>query len=164
EAARISYPGYSEDTKLYIESYANGVNQYIKEAGDNLPPEFKLLGYQPRPWSEVDSLSIGKYMAYTLGGNMTAELLYLNMAKKVDGDRLKEMLPGYPDRGLTIMKEAWKAGNALKGSNTPLPVMDINELGYYLPLPREGLGSNNWVLSGSMTKSGKPLLCNDMHL
>lgn len=161
KAARDSYKEYDEETKSYLESYAAGVNQYINEVGNNLPPEFKLLSYKPQKWDPLDTVSIGKYMAHILGGNMTVELLYLNMAEKVSEDKLKELLPtAYPDNGLLIMKEAWRDGTAGK----LLAAMDMNHLSSILALPGEGVGSNNWVIGGKMTQSGKPILCNDPHL
>jgi len=162
EAARISYPTYGAEAKSYAESFAAGVNRYIDEAGKNLPPEFSLLGYRPEKWDPVDSVAIGKYMAYTLGGNTTAELLYMNMAQKVSEDKLAEILPDYPAGGLTILREPTPSGVGRLPVNSP--AADPELLRSILALPGEGVGSNNWVLGGSMTRSGKPLLCNDMHL
>ncbi len=60
--------GYDAQSKQVLEWFAEGVNAYIEEAR-NLSYEFKLLGYEPEPWTPIDSLTIGKYMAYDLGGN-----------------------------------------------------------------------------------------------
>ncbi|MGE5398458.1 MAG: penicillin acylase family protein [Chitinophagales bacterium] len=163
EAARQSYPAYSEQTRSYVDSYVAGINRYMQECGTKLPPEFKLLGYQPEPWKPVDSLCIGKYMSYGLGGNMNSELLYLNLAGRVSSDKLKERFPGYPDNAITIMKEAWRE-KAIQTSSAQLKVSPEKNILSQLLNPSPGLGSNNWVVSGKMTRSGKPIVCSDMHL
>ncbi len=187
EAARESYRGYSGEIKSCLESYSAGINQYIREAGNKLPPEFKLLGYKPREWTPLDSVSIGKYMAYTLGGNMTTELLLVNAAGRVGADKLKELFPGYPAGGTTIMKLPWQGASTSNGNNSGsnasrnisgdrgnlppgilLAAVDARRLdpvlSSILALPGDGVGSNNWVVGGKMTRSGKPILANDMHL
>ena len=71
KAAEASYNDYSEEAKKILESYAQGVNAYIDEAkrDNKLPYEFSLLGYSPENWTPIDSLTVGKYMAYDLGGH-----------------------------------------------------------------------------------------------
>ncbi len=70
-AAEKSYEIYSEEAKKVLQNYADGVNAYIEYAKskNKLPYEFTLLGYQPEQWTPIDSLTIGKYMAYDLGGH-----------------------------------------------------------------------------------------------
>ena len=71
KAAEKSYDGYSESAKKILNYYAEGVNAYIEEAkrDKKLSYEFSLLGYEPEKWTAIDSLTIGKYMAYDLGGH-----------------------------------------------------------------------------------------------
>ena len=70
-AGEASWSGYGEEAKQVLEWYAEGVNAYIDEAKEEgrLSYEFALLGYEPEPWTPVDSLAIGKFMAYDLGGH-----------------------------------------------------------------------------------------------
>ena len=67
DAAEKSWDGYDEQSKQILEWFAEGVNAYIEEA--RLSYEFKLLDYEPELWTPIDSLTIGKFMAYDLGGN-----------------------------------------------------------------------------------------------
>ena len=70
-AAEASYDGYSDASKEVLHLFAEGVNAFIEDAKQSgkLSYEFKVLGYEPEPWTAIDSLTIGKYMAYDLGGN-----------------------------------------------------------------------------------------------
>ena len=65
-AAEGSYDGYSDESKKVLHLFAEGVNAFIEKAKQNgeLSYEFKILGYEPEPWTAIDSLTIGKYMAY----------------------------------------------------------------------------------------------------
>lgn len=74
-AAEKSYDGYSEEMKQILNWYAEGVNAFIDEVNgtSKLSYEFKILGYEPEQWTPIDSLTIGKYMAYDLGGNFAVQ-------------------------------------------------------------------------------------------
>ena len=71
DAAEKSLAAYDDESKQVLEWYAEGVNAFIAQAKESntLSYEFALLGYEPEEWTVVDSLTIGKYMAYDLGGN-----------------------------------------------------------------------------------------------
>ncbi len=151
-------------SKKYLQSYADGVNAFIDEHKNNLPPEFTLLGYKPTTWKVTDSLAIGKYMSWTLGGNMQTELLLMAISEKLDENKVKEIFPSYPKDGITIIKNAWReAGVSYPKAEKLLALTDLSDRDR-IGVPGIGIGSNNWVVSGSMTKSGKPILANDMHL
>ena len=154
----------TEDGLKYLQSFAEGVNAFINDNKDNLPLEFSLLNYQPDPWVVSDSLAIGKYMSWVLGGNMQNELILMAAAEKVDEQKFKDLLPSYPQDGITIMKNSWReAGVTYAKTADMLSLLDLTDRGQ-VGVPGVGIGSNNWVVSGSMTESGKPILANDMHL
>jgi penicillin G amidase len=141
-----------------IDAYTAGVNACI--ALGHFPLEFTLLRYQPEPWTVVDSLSWGKMMAWTLSVNWEAELLRAQLIARLGPEKAAELEPDAPADEPYIIP----------------PGTDYSALGHSAsqraesartftgPAAKEGLGSNNWVLSGSRTASGKPLLANDMHL
>ncbi|MDF2626297.1 MAG: penicillin amidase [Symbiobacteriaceae bacterium] len=152
-----------------LEAYAAGVNAFINEAtaSGRLPVEFTLLGYKPEPWSIVDSASVGKLMAYDLGGNYRAEVFRYQLRAMVGDELTREVMPTYPDDGITIMRS--DAAGKQVGSAAPyLPPagsgVDVSGLLATAIYPDENIGSNNWVVSGKLTQSGKPLLANDPHL
>jgi penicillin amidase len=138
-----------------LSAYAEGVNAWIAQHRSRLPVEFTLLQYQPEPWSTTDSLVYGKLLAWTLGGNWKYQLLRAHLIARFGTDGMRMLLPPYPAGAPVIVPagarfDAWRAG-ALR------PLLDAGGL-------PSGIGSNNWVLSGSRTATGRPLLANDPHL
>ncbi|WP_449537352.1 penicillin acylase family protein [Ferdinandcohnia sp. Marseille-Q9671] len=153
-AAEISFEGYSEEAQVVLKTYADGVNAFIREAKEKgtLPTEFTLAGYEPVEWSPIDSLTIGKYMAYDLGGHYKGQAFRYYMAQHVSEEKVLELFPAYPDNGATVLQ-------AIK--DNPL---DITKSIAKAPFPNEFNGSNNWVISGDKTESGLPILADDPHL
>ncbi|MGN7358036.1 penicillin acylase family protein [Paenibacillus sp. SAF-054] len=153
-AAEASLSSYSEQSKQVLEWYAQGVNDYIRyaKASKALPVEFTILGYQPTEWLPLDSLTIGKYMAYDLAGNWEGQAFRYGMAQKLSADKLQSLMPTYPKDGATILQ-------AMKEH----PV-DVSRLAAAAVVPDPFNGSNNWVVAGGKSASGKPLLANDPHL
>ena len=163
-AAEESEAVLSNDATNYLQSYADGVNAFISDNKNNLPLEFTLLSYSPDEWAVEDSLAIGKYMSWVLGGNMQTELLLMAATEKLGDDKVKEIFPSYPSGDITIMKEAWRSvGASYEEIESLLALTDLTDRGK-IGVPGVGIGSNNWVVSGSKTKSGMPILANDMHL
>lgn len=186
EAAAAAYP---PEVVAITQAYSDGINAYIKQGSGKLPIEFSILGYEPDPWTPADSAAIGKYMAWILGGNMESELFHQAVVDKLGPEKAAELFPVYPDDGPIITvtpyegfktAEAGRAGPGqapaaaagFSGQRTPgdvaglVRLMDLVEdarLGFE-PGDASGLGSNNWVVAGKYTASGKPLLANDMHL
>lgn len=153
-AAEASYDGYSDEAKKVLRLFAEGVNAYIEEVGDSskLPYEFKVLGYTPEPWTEIDSLTIGKFMAYDLGGNWDMLAVRHWALNEFDEEKAMELFIEYPENARSVIE-----------ANLKTPVQVAGEFNVDL-LPQEFNGSNNWVLSGDKTASGFPLLADDPHL
>ncbi|MFC0270780.1 penicillin acylase family protein [Metabacillus herbersteinensis] len=153
-AAEASYTSYSEEAQEVLEWYADGVNLFMEEAikENKLPVEFTLLGYVPREWSVIDSLTIGKYMAFDLGGHWEGQAFRYQIMKALPENKALELFPSYPKDGPDIVA-------AIKDTNLSIEESFANSV-----IPDEFNGSNNWVVSGSKTKSGEPLLADDPHL
>jgi penicillin amidase len=184
-AAEANFGTLDAETRQMLESYAAGVNAFLADA-PVLPPEFWLTGVRPEPWTPVDSVAWVKMMAWDLGGNWRNELLRLRLAKSLPLARIHELLPPYPGEPVPViadLKELYAplardavrlAGNRGQSpiSNQRLATFDpksgsdpdfqSDPMG--ILQDKEGLGSNNWVVSGARTESGKPLLANDPHL
>lgn len=156
-AAEASYNMYTEESKKVLKDFKDGVNAYIEYAKkeNKLPYEFSLLGYEPEEWTEYDSLVMGKYMAYDLGGHWDYQAFNNLILNKLGEEKMKELLPD-SFKNTADDKEIIKANlNAAaniddKTSNITRPLADN--------------GSNNWVISGSRTESGKPIIADDPHL
>lgn len=154
DAAEKSYEGYSDEAKQVLAWYAEGVNDFIAHAKEEgkLSYEFSLLGYEPKEWTPVDSLTIGKYMAYDLGGNWSTLAIRHWALQNLEEDKARELFITYPEGDPAIL-EANKETSVQVGANFPLEVM-----------PHPFNGSNNWVVSGDKTATGEPLLADDPHL
>jgi len=152
-AAEASYSGYSQNAKNVLKWYADGVNAFRNQAIKNgkLPLEFKILRYQPTKWTPIDSLSIGKYMAFDLGGHWEEQAFRYYVMNKFPKEKALELFPKDNDLDPYIIP----SGTAK---------IDVEKSFADVVTPPEWNGSNNWVVSGTKTKSGKPLLANDPHL
>ena len=154
-AAEAAWPKLSPEVQRGIEAYGAGVNAYLATRGFLLPPEFLLLRFKPGPWQPADTLVWGKLMDFQLGGNYRGELLRARMAQTVSADDLAFLYPDYPKDAPTTLA-------ALTPLYRQLPLGAL-----YAALP-EVLGphyaSNNWVVDGAHSASGKPVLANDPHL
>jgi len=142
-------------TRSQLDAYTAGVNAFLAQRSGPLPPEFLLTGVQPEPWQSADSVAWVKMMAWDLGANWRTELLRLRLAKKLSTAQIGEFLPPYPgDAPLKIANYAalYRQLDASKLAALALPGLS------------EDGASNNWVVAGSRTASGKPLLANDPHL
>ncbi len=152
---------YNESELSVLEAYAEGVNAYIEQNSGSLGLEFTVLGltgvrFDPEPWTPLNTLTWAKLMAWDLGGNRSAELTRAHIATRVGTKALEELMPPYDDDHPTIVAEAVHEASL---AAVPEAAFDLNVLGF-----GEGLGSNNWVISGERTESGKPLLADDTHL
>ncbi len=150
----------SPETLAALDAYAAGVNAFIADNLDNLPLEFRLLGYQPEPWRPADSTVWGKMMAWNLGGNWETELMRARLIELLGAEKAADLLPGYPQEGPFIIPPEVKDYSGL----LPLDLDRVMAVRRLLKMDGEGIGSNNWVVAGSRSSSGMPLLANDPHL
>ncbi|HLM58959.1 MAG TPA: penicillin acylase family protein [Pyrinomonadaceae bacterium] len=164
-----------------MEAYARGVNAYIASLDEQtLPLEFKLLGYRPRPWTPADTAVIGKNFAEVLSTTWHVDLMRAafadlpeekraalfpatspldvvvvgsdNTKKKAAPGRQSKVTPGAPVSPAAVA-EAMRARE--------LTARSLERVGLYA---EDLAASNNWVVSGRHTATGKPLLANDPHL
>ncbi|HEX2206969.1 MAG TPA: penicillin acylase family protein [Longimicrobium sp.] len=156
-----------------LQAYADGVNAWLR-ALPQLPPEFRLLG-RPEPWTIRNTLSIAKYMAWDLADwNLGLDLQ--RAVDAVGAEKARDLFPYYPENGTTILgaDAQWQGPRAapappLSAAPPPrvgsVPMPDVPPLALeLLDAGSISVASNSWVIGGSRTKSGKPILANDMHL
>lgn len=151
--------------KAMVDNYTRGINQYIESLDyEDLPLEYKLLNYVPEPWTNLKCGLLLKNMALTL--NIGDKDLEMTNALKLFGKDISDLL--WPDNekvGDPIVDRTgnWKF-DPITLDSVPLALPD--ELVNVKPLqkPAEGVGSNNWAVSGRKTNTGSPILCNDPHL
>ncbi|MGB8337747.1 MAG: penicillin acylase family protein [Burkholderiales bacterium] len=146
-----------QETADTLKAYVAGVNSFINTNTRTLPPEFLLLGIKPEPWSAADSIAWVKMMAWDLGGNWRNELLRMQLTQKLSPQQIAEFIPPYPGDAPMVVPDLSKLYADLQNEAARLAAVAPENL-------PEGAGSNNWVVSGAKTLSGKPLLANDPHL
>ncbi len=156
-----------------IRAYAAGVNAYLDSHSGAWPPEFYLLGYRPEPWNPADSLVWGKLMAVRLSTNWRSELLRARLAKRLSAEQIAALWPPYPDdapvtlAGRSARRNA-SAGLSPTGSPRASSIEPVRRPHPDRPQARlaEGFGgaSNQWVVDGRHTGTGKPILANDPHM
>jgi penicillin G amidase len=169
-----------------FEAYTRGVNAYIESHRDRLPLEFRILRYSPQPWTPEDSTLIGVQMVKDLSTSPRHALVREKILAKLGPDLTSDLYvnSSWHDRPPTVSRptldqeiksddqnddEDEDDDSGADSSVTGLaPRKDIPALpsipGMFFDDRPLVLGSNNWVVSGAHTVSGKPLLSNDMHL
>lgn len=147
------WQSYAPDTRAIAEAFARGVNAYIRLCGDGLPIEFQLLGFRPSQWKAEHSLL--RIAGLLMTRNSSQEIARAELVAKLGLDAAMKYLPTDPPRTPEIDPEL------------PLEGLDSRVLaGYRAAVAVPTLwheGSNNWVVSGALTATGKPLLANDPH-
>ncbi|CAB5708148.1 Acyl-homoserine lactone acylase quiP precursor [Delftia tsuruhatensis] len=192
-AARRQYASLSASAREALQAYSEGIAAFyaaLPMRHHPLGPEFMLLDTVPgggdnSAWAPEDSVGWALMMALDLGGNWGNEFARLAMLSRLDTQQLWQLMPAYPGeapatatdlaalyRGLGVYR---KDAQAQAASGMPVQAMaaadDLDDAWsrWSRDMVRDagtndGKGSNNWVLSGSRTASGKPLLANDPHL
>lgn len=160
QAAESGLEALSPEARGLIDAYVAGINAYLAQRRGALPVEFLLLGFEPAPFEPVDVLVWAKMMAWDLGDNWSDELLRAQLVKQLApadvSAMIAELWPGYDDAATVVVPE---------GAAEYLRDLDVTALLELAGPPKpDGYGSNNWVLSGDVTATGKPILANDPHL
>ena len=171
-AAENQFDRYPISAKRLLQAYADGVNTANAQLGWALPVEYFLTGSKPGHWSPTDSVAWMLMMAYDLGGNWNQELQRLELSQYLTTKQIWEVMPsfepGNPVSTMDFAKMYQELNLYSETSRQPhnrsknLPATELSHRD--LSGATEGVGSNNWALSGKLTASGKPLLANDPHL
>jgi len=185
--AKQEFAQLDPSTQEILQDYASGVNAYLSNHQDTaLSLEYGVLkmlnpNYKPEPWQPLHSLTWGKVMAYDLGWNMDSEITRSILLKTLTKEQVEELYPPYPTDHPIIVRS--RNGDKEELVNTPQSqsvypcsqsescIAQLEEISLSLhklqPLLNSftsAIGSNNWVISGKHTATGKPILANDPHL
>ncbi len=169
--SRDSLAAMPADLKRDLEAYADGVNAWLSESGQALPAEYTLLGIKPEPWRPVDSIVWGKGMAWKLSANWHHDATRALLSEKYGRERTERLFPPkFPEWPVTLKPEIGRGeqhgASLFPNPGRPLRFAEGGDLmRRLLELPSIGAGaSNEWVVDGSRSETGKPLLANDPHL
>jgi len=189
-AAKKSLSTASPRDRSYFDAYARGVNAFIEDHRKSLPIEFHILKYQPKPWQAEDSIVIANQMVkdlnfYTFGDSLAREKILAKLGPELTADLYVNR--SWHDRPPTVMREDLsdqqnqsdagerddkdqdqdKDDDDFDDDSGPDNAVTRQAGGISIweqPIPEAANGSNDWVVSGAHTVTGKPLLSNDMHL
>jgi penicillin amidase len=151
---------YAPDAKQIATAFVEGINAYIRSLAGKRPPEFQLGGYDPQPWKPEDVTA--RIAGLLMTRNARAEVDRARDIQRFGLDTVQRYLP--PDPFIRI-----EIPNGLDLSLITASILD--DYNAAIALPRFDLpgsdpgeqGSNNWVVDGTLTATGKPLLANDPH-
>ncbi len=188
--AKASLGHFRPATRRRIAAYVRGVNAWIDTRRGPLPPEFLILGFEPEPWSAADTALMPKIMSLDLAREWTRDRMRMRLSKVLTRDRIIDFYTPYradkprgvvPERSGTSSAAAPAGGGpaAERPSHsmtadppgdeplavgTAVPNRSVSRVLSASLRPRGHLGSNGWVVDGTRSSSGKPLLANDPHL
>src|SRR5690349_16117602 len=148
------WASYGPNAKAIVGAFVGGVNAYIAQVKDRPPIEFTMMGFAPEPWTP--DVPLARVTPLSGVSNASTEILRARLVSLVGVKQTEAILPTEPTRALD-----------------PVPGLDLTGLdqsalgGYnaaYADIAFQRVeGSNNWVVSGKKTRSGKPILANDPH-
>ncbi len=174
-AAKTAWEALDADARTAVGAYVAGVNAFIDTHGrSELSTEFTLLAIAPERWTGPDVIAVGKLLAWDMNSTYLDELMRSEFIAKVGAARAAQLMPAYPDDAPTTIAGAPAVAKPAQPSGHP-------ELGFVAPALRSldahvrelrggedgaarAIGSNNWVVDGTRTTTGKPLLASDPHL
>ena len=172
------------DEQALLQAYADGVNAYLADhKGAALSLEYAVLklitpGYSPEPWEPVNTLTWGKVMAWDLSSQGKSEIERAILVKTLTPQQIAEIFPPYPadhpvvvpnfsisttPSGAAIPSQGIQSLIDLAPAFQSLAV-SMAKVDAVLGPSGNDIGSNNWVIAGMRTSTGKPFLANDMHL
>jgi penicillin amidase len=149
--AEASYHRLPPEVKAALDAYAAGVNAWIENHRGSLPPEFLVLGIEPEPWRPADSLVWGRLIAFQLSANYRTEILRSRLAASLGPEKLADLFPPGVGTFPSSLAGLWPPDTIERLAGLPPPIGPAT-------------ASNEWVLAGDRTVTGKPILVNDPHL
>ncbi len=158
-------------SKRMFDAYTSGVNAYLSTLQPSqFPIEYKLLDFEPEPWTNLRSALMLKLMAKRLASDNDRDLAYTNAARMFTQEELELLYPQIHDSLQPILPKgtAFPAPSIVPvapAKRVALPLADtIPSSAATIDAVDPNTGSNNWVVAGSRTASGYPILCDDPHL
>jgi len=148
------WASYAPDTKEIVTAFVAGLNAWVRAVQGRPPIEYQVLGFRPEPFA--DDVPLQRMAALSMTGNATLEVARAQLVARMGAEKAAELWPPDPFRpfdpapglDLSVITDASLGATSESYGGVRYPRLD---------------GSNNWVVSGALTASGKPLLANDPH-
>lgn len=187
QSARIEEASLDPSVSAELQAYADGVNAFVTTHSNTLPLEFTILGIKWQPWTPVDSLAYGRVVAFSLDTTWYVKYSQALVIAKAGPGVASALFPAYPATNPTLFAATpntaapiTTSSGVVAQTNAPIAVspsqraifntMPVSLITgatvvYNLLAPlHDSIGSNDWVVDGSLTASHLPLLANDPHL
>jgi penicillin amidase len=151
---QAEWTSYSPDTQHIATAFTRGINACIDHLGDRLPIEFQLLGYRPARWQPEDIL--GRMAGLVMVRNFTSEVQRAQLVARYGVETARRLAPTDPPRAYAPDPQLDLSGidlGILAGYRAATAELQLASIA----------GSNNWVVDGTLSASGKPLLASDPH-
>lgn len=150
-----------QEERIVLNAYSNGVNAFIDNNSNRLPVEFSLADVEPLEWTPVRSLAVSRLMGWELNMGWWSEVTYQYLKETLPAQHFDQLQLHYPENSPTSLDDTESLGY----SSVLMPMLK-QEMQRRKLLEMEGthVGSNAWVVDGSLTESGYPLLAGDPHL
>ncbi len=150
------------ETQSLLTSFSDGINAAMQEAGEVLPIEFDLLDYRPEPWRPIDSLVIESEFRWYLTGRFPV-IAMPELARRYlgDGPLYRDFLMAEADdESILEPNAAWQRAPQQPANDRH----ETSRVGQVAGDPDAAVGSNNWVIDGNRSASGKPAVASDPHI
>ena len=157
ESARADYNAIDESALSMLDAYSSGVNAFISTTAA-LPVEYALVEATPEPWQPWDSLAVLK-LRHIFMGTFESKTWRAKLVEGLGSEKAAALLPGYQKGQLVMLPPGAKYTGG--GPNVLEELSRGADAAQWIE--EHDAGSNNWVLAGSRTASGKPLLAGDPH-
>lgn len=151
----------SPASKEILQSYAEGVNSYIRTQKGKYPVEFDMLNYEPEEWKPVHSLMIARLMAWELNISWHVDVVLGELVAKLGEEKAQEIFPTYPENGPVIAAHSLTERNI---SSLKRFTSVHSEFKQFFGTTGTHIGSNAWAVSPGKSASGYAMLANDPHL
>jgi penicillin G amidase len=151
---KTEYESYAPDARQIIEAFVRGVNAFIESSRGRWPVEFRLAGFDPEPWTPEVCLT--RMAGWGMTRNASLEVIRAKLVRELGAELVDELIPTDPPKKIEVppgldfagIDESILAG--LIAAGAPISFTPVQ-------------GSNNWVVDGTLSATGKPLLANDPH-
>jgi len=153
--AEADWTSAPEDLRAAVLAYSEGINAYLSNSSAHRPLEFTLLHHHPQPWRPEDTMAVLRLMIWQFTFGWIGKLLRAGVTEVLGAEGMVQVdVRSRPGSLLTLPRGIELNRAALTGS-----LRGVGD-----PFITQGMGSNAWALCGQKTTTGKPFLCNDMHV
>lgn len=160
-AQKLEQEVLNDEERAVLKSYADGVNAFIDQNHNRLPVEFSMAEIQPIRWSPVRSLAINRMIGWQMNMSWWSEVTYGYLQSLLPPEKFEELQLSFPEDAPTSLNDS----ESMQSAAALMPMLE-NEIYLRKLMEMEGthVGSNGWVVDGTKTETGFPLLAGDPHL